>query len=223
VRLRFWVHTCALRKGKLQPTLYSLMASDIGSDCDVLECPMGLAPVINAWWEQTWRELADAAAPDEYLVRLEDDVVVNRHIRHNIETWSALKEPDFGLGVLFNSDRIWPPLPQMKNRKPSGALCRMDVDIPGGCGQVLRADRVHAIMDRVSDAQRREGPRAVMFDFGLSRATRYAGYFAYCHEPSLVNCHEGATVSTLGGAPDNNWSDKSYDAEWKRGVHPERR
>lgn len=43
----------------------------------------------------------------EYVLRVEDDTIVNRHTAHNFMAWSARKDPLFGAGWLFVPKAVW--------------------------------------------------------------------------------------------------------------------
>ncbi|HZF12457.1 MAG TPA: hypothetical protein VFE33_27015 [Thermoanaerobaculia bacterium] len=75
----------------------SLAASDVGPVTWLLH-----PPGQTAWehWEESHRRAA--ASPADLVLLLEDDVIVNRHLRHNVETWGWPNDPDFAAGWLYN-------------------------------------------------------------------------------------------------------------------------
>jgi len=226
MNVRTWLHTCAGRKDKLGPTLESLDASDLKGKYEIIEAPLAPARVCNEWWKETMLRLAkekvDGEVPD-CIVRLEDDVIVNQHFLHNVTTWTAPEEPDFGMGLLFLWDGCWPPLPHMHRYKRKGALCRLDLDLPGAQAQMFKASAIPGIVGSIANAQRWWNPDVLIFDCVVTRATRLSGKYVYCHTPSLVNCHPGCTVAASGYKHQGHFSFKTYKPEWKRGRDPEPR
>jgi len=77
----------------------SIRASDIGERFTVSMHPEGMDK--NEHWRKT-HELA-AEASSEFVLVLEDDVLVNRHILENIESWRWKHNKDFGAGWIYNA------------------------------------------------------------------------------------------------------------------------
>jgi hypothetical protein len=230
MKIRTWVHACTTRSEKHGPTIESLDDSDLKGRYELIECPswkdVGI-PAINKWWCDTMVRLAtepfEGGSPPDFVVRLEDDVVVNKHILHNIETWPSLQENDFGMGLIFNWDCLWPPLPQMQRWRKNGCLIRLDVDIACAQGQVFRADFIPSLVRRIPKSQTWFPPWHVVFDHVATRATRLAGKYVHVHLPSLVNCHRGCHVGVGGDRRPGNYSNKTFHPTWKRGRDPDPR
>jgi hypothetical protein len=186
---------------------------------------MGDAAACNEWWTETMLRLAgegvDGSTPD-FILRLEDDVIVNEHILHNVSTWPALDKPDFGMGLLFNWDGQWPPLPQSQRWHFDGSLRRLDLDLAGAQAQVFRASFVPKMISQISNAQRWHPPGELVYE-KASRATRLAGKYVYLHRPSLVNCHVGCVMSADGCKHGGHFSRKTWHPTWRRGRDPEPR
>jgi hypothetical protein len=228
--IRVWVHTCAARLDKLLPTLESIDASDIGVDYEVLESPMWCDTPwqeCEAWYVETMRRLAAEpfidGRPADLILRLEDDVIVNRHIIHNCRTWSAVRKPNFALGILFNWDAKWPPGTLYQDWDMQGNLRRKEPQIACAQGYLFGSGRVPVMF---SDGSIQRGKQRLgaagstgpaLYDIVTSDAAQCAGG-VYSHLPSLVNCHEGCRVTADIGAPKTgNWSSKTFDLDWKRG------
>lgn len=94
------VQTCPDRRIAAVPTLDSLRASDVGDDFLVMEHPEGVERC--RFFRSVLVKMAEA--PAEYVIRCEDDILVNRHLLHNFLTWPALREPMFGAGWLYVSE-----------------------------------------------------------------------------------------------------------------------
>jgi len=222
---RCFVHTCWARLGKLAPTLESLDASDLAGKYEVLESPMFNregGEVTEQWYKDTLVRLAaeplpETGKPPDFVVRFEDDVIVNRYILHNLQTWGALRKSEFGLGVLFVWDQQWPPRPCMQRWDRDGNLCRLDLDICCAQGNVYEAKHVPVVMDFLERAQgcAGVGHGSATYDNATTRATRMAGKYVFLHLPSLVNCHGGSKESTFGSR--GHSSDRTFDLNWKHG------
>ena len=89
-----FVQTCPARRHLLHETASWVERSDIGKNYTVLEHQEG-QPLKDFLWS-VLTEMAHA--PTQYVLRLEDDAIVGRHILHNTFLWQALKEEDFGAG-----------------------------------------------------------------------------------------------------------------------------
>lgn len=96
------IQTCPQRRGKREPTLKSIRESDIGNNFVLMEHPEGQH--IKAFFKDVL--LFMSRAPTPYVIRFEDDVLVNKHILHNALTWGALKHPDFGAGWLMVPEKV---------------------------------------------------------------------------------------------------------------------
>lgn len=90
------MHTWHGRAGSAERkrSLQSVSESDIGH-IDVCEQPTGANRI--DFYIDTLRRLRKDAA---FLLRLEDDILVNRHVIHNVLRWRGFDEPHFGAGWL---------------------------------------------------------------------------------------------------------------------------
>jgi hypothetical protein len=225
--LDVWVQTCAGRKAgqggvgdSLRRTLESLEQSDAASKYELLVAPMTPHERLGEFVWQSVQERARALCartdPEEtaLLLRLEDDVIVNRHLLHNVATWPAVSEPDFVFGTLFTADGCWPE-EMFWSTKPSGAVYRKDARIGHGQGWLLNARTVDAILERIPAARRKIGRRAV-FDDELSQAL-FGWRPYYVHLPSLVNCHGGCLRRANGQRLlAGHFSHHSFELHFKR-------
>jgi hypothetical protein len=215
--VRFVVHTCAGRKDRLGPTLESLEASDIAGKYELLECCTGNYPACNDWWCETMLRLAkepvNGVVP-KFIVRLEDDVIVNQHIGHNVRAWRAYDEPDFGMGLLFNWDNQWPA---RKTLTKVGHVRRKDLNLCCAQGQVFLTSHLPALIRSIPVAQRSGVRGELIFDWIVTRACRLAGKYVYSHLPSLVNCHSGCRVGATGIHHQGHSSSKTFQLTWRAG------
>jgi hypothetical protein len=193
----FWVHTCPQRDAVVEGTLDSLRESDVGAFSVWRHGPdITTSEEIEDWWET--RLLAASKVPD-FFVRLEDDVVVCRNIRHRVSRWGALQKPDFGVGLLYR----W----QGTNDSPtiidrSGDFPRIvDYQHMGAPGMVFRSGIVPSLVRTMRHIRKtrifsRFGK--LNFDTIVGQACHELGFSVYLHEPSLVDCRETESVNQPG-------------------------
>lgn len=104
--------TCPGREAMLEQTVASFEATDFSAKD---ECPFGVAPVIQIDTNQQARlqerqehnslsaiqaALNHSASNDDFIIFCEDDIIFNRHLRHNLENWLPLKRIA-GTGAFF--------------------------------------------------------------------------------------------------------------------------
>jgi hypothetical protein len=94
------VQTCPPRRNDAVATLASLRESDIGDGFEVMEHPEGMERC--RFFRSVLARMAEATT--RYVIRCEDDILVNRHILHNFLSWPALSHPVFGCGWLYVSE-----------------------------------------------------------------------------------------------------------------------
>lgn len=232
-----WLQTTVRRDSS--KTRASIEASDIGNryttaiDTNFWKFPADY-PKLQLWWEEHMLKMADLALANNclWMLRLEDDIVVNKHIVHNVSSWPALNDPFFGIGTLFYPN-YWERIPwAFKKSKHSGEIFRDSKSVEGAQGQLIRADRVHELipLTRKARAQKlRNKPTDVSFDWSISRAAFLLGHTTYgaplrtfVHEPSLVDVHQESCNSLINNIKSDPkfhyWGDHKFDASWKRRV-----
>lgn len=198
-RIAVWLHTCFRRAGsrELALTRESLAASDVGVYATVEQKP-GQNP--QQVFLDGWRRVAKAAAGCSHVLRLEDDVLVNRHLRHNLERWAALDEPNFGAGWLYCHEGVRDDLRNDGGgrawaRGPlSGDLFRLVPRLHGAQGVLLPARNLDRIIARAEMLTAElldapcgpDDPALINFDISLSSAVWATGTRVYLHEPALV-------------------------------------
>lgn len=147
--------------------------SDIGVDYERLLHAEG--ETINEFFVRILRRMFSSG--HEICVRFEDDLWgVNRSIRHNIETWPALKEARFGCGWLMapgGMARDW-----MRGR------------LHCSVGIVLLRKDILEVADRVAAMDLPQ-------DIALSQAVADMGRDIAIHRPSLVS-HDIMAESLVG-------------------------
>jgi len=159
----------------------SLRASDIGERFTISEHPPGISA--REHWLRT--HLLAAQAQSKFVVVLEDDVLVNRHILYNIDTWRYKHDArSFGAGWLY----------------APGGYSRRDTwysgtwDWYGTCGVLYRTDRLSFLIER---AWQRIEQEDMPWDLAISWACHLDGKRIRVHHPALVE-HLNALPSKLG-------------------------
>ncbi len=181
-------------------TFASIEASDIGRNYVVSMHPEGLPP--NEHWRQT-HDLA-ARAESEFVLVLEDDVLVNRFILENIESWRWKHNDDFGGGWVY-----WP-----------GGYARTDTWHTGHRpwamtpGVVYRTAMLPKLIEMSMEFM--EGKKKLPWDCAIALACE-TGKRIRVHHPSLVE-HLNDLPSKLGNSSRSpmRTSRGTFDANWRR-------
>lgn len=219
-----WVQTSKHRDPS--KALASIEESDIGTDYllvkDDNDWNNGSAyKRLQAWWGEQWQAAADAAevAGCPWILRLEDDVEVNRHIKHNVLHWEALKDPNFAYGTLFHRD-CWKEGEQYYIDKKTGVAFVKRVFLEGAQGQVVATKHVKDMLGLTQHALRINGDK-LSFDCALSGAASMLKLVRCVHLPALVVESEVGIYSSLSSnknrTPENysNSGFKMYSERWK--------
>lgn len=202
----------ALREG-WPSVVADIEASDIGKNYRVLMHAPGLSVC-----EHMCACLSAAAATGaELVLRLEDDVAVNRFILHNASTWAAVDDERFCIGWLFDPGAmtgysvlhrdqpkldVWTPIPQAYSQ-----------------AVLVRSADVKDISEHALDWYRKFATSPANQDLALGHAARALGRQIAVHSPSLVE-HRIEMQGAFGhhhpldrGATSRG----SFDREWRRG------
>jgi len=114
-RICVWLHTWHGRDEGRGATMESVAASDVGDRMEVMRQPTGCHR--DDFYMQTLHDLAHRDDID-WMLRLEDDVLVNRHLLHNVCRWNAVHHPLFGAGWLSVTGGIVADRRNCKRRGP---------------------------------------------------------------------------------------------------------
>lgn len=197
----------------------SIETSDIGKNYQALYQPPGRS--IREHFLDSLRRGADTGA--DLVLRLEDDIEVNRHILDNLRAWPAIDAKQFGVGWAFDPGgvanttyhRKWDLVPTKwywHDRKLSGSLAVLmwSKDVPTLC--------------RLCEQWFAQHNSPCEQDLALSCATLAMGRRIAVHAPSLVehrpgmasqlnHQHEGIRASSSGGSflRDWHWAAPVYD------------
>jgi hypothetical protein len=200
-----YVLTCGarVRQGITQRTLASIAASDWGAEPHV-QLDTGESGDPKSGQTENYRRLLERIARDRpgYALVLEDDVVVNRHLRANLSCWAPVRSANrYSLGSLYN-----PNITPLAGAAPMAAGFVADPESVYGSQAFLLTPELAEF------CLAHWGEIPAMQDIKVSRLAARVGEVVM-HTPSLVQ-HHGATTSTHGGAihtaPD-------YDPWWRSG------
>jgi hypothetical protein len=200
LRIAAYMLSCPGREHLRAGTLRNLARTDWDEEPRVVLDETAYARRQERQEETALRLLEEALAHDAELVLfLEDDLVFNRHLRHNLECWSPLAEA--GAGHFFAS--LYNPSVTARSRDPGRAFFVAEPECVYGSQALLLARMT------VRHAVERWHEVPGMQDVKLSRlAAPFCSL--YYHAPSLVQ-HVGL-VSSWGG-PYHEARD--YDADWR--------
>ena len=203
-----WVHTWKARDGLIGRTLESLDASDAKGLWTVERQPDDCKNRID-FLLSTWEKYA-ARDDLDYIIRVEDDVLVNKHIVHNATTWEAVHdEPLFGMGLLSVADGIMHDRQRLR-QGVTGAIYRATADIHFSGANLFRMDTLRKILPIMHTVRKQwEGSN----DFVMSAATFEAGLLTFLHEPSLAM--SGILPSSIG-SDESVGTSEYFDVEFCR-------
>lgn len=173
------VQTCPQRRESIGPTLDSIRASDISNDFEVMMHPDGT--VTFDFFLSVIRRMRDSGA--DYAVRLEDDVLVNQHFIHNVRTWPALAEPNFGAGWLFASQGILDDGGSLALGRRSRAMYRTTRELHCGLAVMFPVPLMGELYDRMSSEEWDLKDRQ---DLSMSASVWDVGKRCYLHSPPLA-------------------------------------
>jgi hypothetical protein len=228
IEVSVFVQSCPARRENRRGTLESLRKSDVGDGFTLLEHPDGIPKC--EFFEQVLGQMVDCHC--EYVMRVEDDALVNRHILHNFLSWPALSDALFGAGWLYVSEAAfrdpWRTRTSHGQRYRStevmyGALCAaMPRSSAGAALKTLRAwkQEYGCAIDTCECDRRNKKARPKTFgqDAALSRSVWSLGKRVFFHEPALAE--NRMLPSTHGlrttGHPSHWRAGKLFNPEWRR-------
>lgn len=212
----FWIHTCPQRVGRLQALRESIEASDLGSAIEIV-CPAKGTLEIERW---NRAKLLELSGKFEWIVRIEDDVVINKHIVHNLETWAALYTgEDFGVALLHLNKFYWQDtnvVSRMRRDRRSGSLWLDQRLVCGAQGQVFNSDvfskEIYPRLPLMTGAE---------MDTGMTGAVYDAGLRTYISYPDMVEQSDIAADSAIGHtASDAKYGSDNFSLDYRSEESP---
>lgn len=207
--VELFVQTVAGRQKALAQTLASLAQAGVPEPRVVVH-PPGIR--LRAFFVQLLKQMAESSA--DYVVRLEDDVVVNRHLVKNILSWGALSEKNFGCGWLFVPDGVLRD-GQRIGHSASGWAFRKNRLLHCAQGIVVPTRLLPQLIPLV-ERFLATAPGNAQQDLSFSAAVWDSRRRVYLADPPLVE-HRIHTPSTLGHQPtQNRTSGGRFQLDWDR-------
>ena len=192
--------SCSERDSVREATLKHLAATDWGDRPVHVEMDRSTAQRRQERQEQTARLALQQGleAEADYLLFLEDDLIFNRHLLHNLTNWKPLREDSVTLAGIYNPNIGW-----WKWEQKDHYLEADPNTIYGSQAFVVSQAAAKFIVEHWSDLPG-------MQDIKMSRLAACLGKPLYYHVPSLVQ-HVGNN-SVWGG---HFHQTHDYDAEWR--------
>ena len=196
--IEMYILTCPARKESLALTLAALKETDWGEEptimLDRIEGGSPTQQMINNSMRLLERGRDGSA---EYILFIEDDVIFNRHLRHNLENWFPLKYGVCLVGTLYEGANL-------------PATCRNFREVhPGAIGGsqaiVIKRDWIPSIL-----AQWNKYPNFTLQDLRIYRSLLGTQQKLFCHSPNLVQ--HRPEVSTWGGGKHTS---PTFDLNWR--------
>jgi hypothetical protein len=213
-RMCVWVHTWWKRDGVRDATLRSLDASDAAGRYEV--CRQGEDQCKVHFFISTIQEMCSSGKYD-WILRLEDDTIVNKHLIHNVCTWPVPHvEPKFGMGFLSVTDPVLKDSAHVGvGEKLKTPWRKYEKGVHFGGGILWEALTLAPRINRIKGCMCRTPghlscavcPSTIFFQDGLR---------SYWHVPSLVRIdlkiprHDGKVVG------ENIYGSQPFDAKFRR-------
>ncbi len=195
-----WMITCPERNEVRKETLTSLAGTDWADlPLKILLDPETAAdrgPRIVRQFLHAQQQFLDS--PAEYLLLLEDDLIFNQHLRHNLESWPPCRNRELALASLYN-----PGLHEIAFDVDSHAIAVAPECVYGSQAFLLSRPAVEHILRAWSSV-------SLPGDLRMVRLASQLGYPTYYHAPSLVQHRH--TPSTWGGTPHQA---ADFDPAWR--------
>ena len=154
---------------------------------------------------------------ETFMLRLEDDVVVNRFLRHNVSTWKVLQDPAFGIGFLSTCERVQ----GLVKCKPTADPNTMSFRAHGyhfGGGYIVRMSAIMRNLHRISEIltyikklNGRFGPTTAIADAIVDDGR----WNMYVHVPSLVKVDVSQPSHQLGNVS-KRYGEQPYSEQFRR-------
>lgn len=198
-----WVNTCPQRRDQIQPVLDALAASDVGNWSVLCHEPGLTKDQISQWWKQQWIDQSRLGA--RFVLRIEDDVEVAKHLRWNLSTWRALLKPDLGVGALFTMDHVLGHNGAGVEVTKDWLMVHRCRHLAGSQMFVMRSSDVELTMSRLEhgfevymrDTRRWPSPWEFDMDCSMTAALTSIGRKTYLHAPSLGRSSPAALHSAF--------------------------
>lgn len=203
-RVLVWLHTWHGRDGLRDATVASVEASDAKNRFEIMRQPEGADR--DDYYMRVLSDLANRADID-WMLRIEDDALVNRHLLHNVCRWKAINDPLFGAGWLSVTDDLLADHTHCGTR--NGFRTREYKECHFAGGVLMRTALLKRAIPMVEE--RLPGLRFAP-GCGISNAVWRADKRVFFHTPAIVFIDMG--VPTYHGPTRSRWK-QPYEPDWK--------
>lgn len=211
-RVVVWVHTWHGRDRERNMTLRSLEESDVENGFEVMRQPPGVDR--DVFYVETLADLADREDV-EWMLRVEDDAVVNRHLLYNACTWEAVNDPLFGAGWLSVTNDMLADQAHCGLVRGHRTREYHEAHFAGGVlmrTSILR-ELLPSIEQRLGEGDPDRPGKRFAPGCALSNAVWRAGLRVFYHLPSIVAID--LNLPTYHGGSQCFWL-QPFDANWRR-------
>lgn len=202
-----WVHTCPPREPLLGKLLQSLHDSDL-SEYQVRSCPAKGLGNVEDWFIAQLDELTQK---DEWVLRMEDDIIVSPHLAHNVRAWPARRCPYFGIGLLFRFSWYQDDCRHWRVDAATGSRYYRHQHVSGAQMVLYRSEVWPRIRARLPLQ------RGSLMDLGVTEAVWREGLRTYVHTPSQAQTVEAVSRAHclhMSGQQDHHAPD--FDPDYRR-------
>lgn len=209
-RILVWVHTWHGRSERDRAaTLRSLDASDAAGKYEV-KCQPASAHR-DDFYMSTLHAIC-ARSDIDYMLRIEDDALVSRHLLHNASSWKAVQHARFGAGWLSVTDDL---LADARHcAQLDGFRVREYPECHFAGGVLMKTSALAAMLPRVEERLRAGGEHFAP-GCSLSRAVWQSGLRVFFHEPSIVAIDMNIPAYHERRVNERSFDKQPYDPNWK--------
>ena len=210
MRIFTWVHTWHGRSEHARAaTIRSLDASDAAGRYEVMCQPTDAHR--DDFYINALRSICVYDGID-YMLRLEDDVLVNRHLLHNISRWKAPQHSRFGAGWLSMTDELLADTGHCPLL--DGFRIREYPECHFAGGVLMKISTLSAIIPYV-EARLRAGGEHFAPGCSLSSAAWHSGLRVFFHEPSIVAIDMSIPAYHARRYNERFFDKQPYDQTWR--------
>jgi len=208
-----WIHTCPPREPLLGRLLDSLRRSDV-REYEIRCCRAKGLHAVEDWMVAQLDELTER---DEWVLRMEDDIVVSPHLMHNALSWPARRCPYFGVGLLYRFSWYTDDTDRWRVDAATGSLWHDHRHVAGAQLVLYRSEAWRRIRKHLPLQ------RGSLMDLGITEAVQRAGLRTYVHKPSLAQTlPEVSTQHCLHAGSQHEHYALDYDPEYRRPAGEQR-
>lgn len=209
-RVFCWVHTWHGRDAKdRDKTIRSIDASDLAGRYSVMCQPK--SEHRDDFYMRVLRRICDDTRFD-YMLRLEDDVIVNKSILHNACRWRAPSHPLFGAGWLSATSGLLED--NINCRRLDGHWVREYPECHFAGGLLMPTETLRSGLSYLEQRLRAGGGQFAP-GCSLSRAVWSLGKRVFFHDPSIVKIDMSIPAYHPARADQSDFWRQPFDPSWR--------